>query len=359
MLDLTPEPINGFVSELVPKRPSKLLGKKIRFYRSSALSFTPDTFTRVIAETSFTALLAGLDYDRYLALKALDRVERTGSKLQLKTRQQLQKMFAGARTSGGSEISLERLRGLPSGLSTPWRVLRWTFVAGIDRTQRRLFTRFAYYERLTVEFTRSRHLPAREERLRPLLEPSLKYWLGSGLSLHWEAIAVLDATLQHLVWLDRRYLREKPDRESSALLRLTYAGKRPMRHWFDQLLFSTGCVDLVDLHQMLVRKGAIRHRDVISHDLLKKWASTQRTLPYDAAEALLTGCFGAGAGNTRDADDLWFAKLLVFLAEFIYCLASEQVLISEAQSHIHRRIYLLHDEFEASEGTQNTKLFVF
>ncbi|MDD2845098.1 MAG: hypothetical protein PHT57_09105 [Rhodoferax sp.] len=114
----------------------------------------------------------------------------------------------------------------------------------------------------------------------------------------------------------------------------------------------------MDLHQMLVRKGAIRHRNVISHDLLKKWASTQRILPYDAAEALFTACFGAEAGNTRDADDLWFAKILVFLTEFIYCLAPEEVPISEAQSHIHRRICLLHDEFEASEGTPNTKLFV-
>lgn len=357
-MDLTtPQPNNGFASELIPKRPSRLLGKKIRFYRSSALSFTPDTFSRVLAETSFSALLARLNYDGYLSLLALDRVERTGSRLQSKTRKHLEKMFAEAKTSGGSEVSLERLRDLPTGLSSPWRLLRWTFVAGLDRTKRRFFTRLAYYERLTVEFNRSMRLPERVERLRPLLEPSLMYWSGSGLGLQWQAIAVLDATLQHLVWLERRYLSEEPNLESRALLRLTAAGKRPMRHWFDQLLCSVGCVDLLDLHHMLARKGAIRHRDVISHDLLKKWASTQRTLPYDAAEALLTACFGTEAGNTRDANDLWFAKMLVFLTEFIYCLAQEEVPISEAQSHIHRRIRLLHGEFEASEGTPNTKLF--
>ena len=347
-----------FEVELHPFRKSKLLGKKLRFERSTALGFSPDTILRVITEKPFSSHMEVLEYGYFRALKALDLSIQTGAKLQKQTRSDLKDMMQSARTVGGTPVTLDDLKGIPENLSAPWRIVRRAFFGANERTGQRLLARLAYYDRLTVEFSRSRHMPERMERLKPRLAPSLEYWHSLDLGMRWEVIAVLDSTLQHLCWLDLELRSHDERRSVSAALRLTEPSKRPIRHWFDALLKSQGISDLLELHKFLVRRNAIRHDDVISHDLLKKWASSQRTIPYAGAKTLLTACFGDKAGKSIEAMDLWNAKLFVFLTETICCFSKEPVEPLVAQSHIHERLKLLELGFLATKGNATTPLFV-
>lgn len=351
--------LNVFEVELVPIRPSKLLGKKIRFERASALNFSPDTILRVVTEKPLSSHISALNYSAYLAMVALDRSDRTGSKLQAKTHGDIVKILGEAQTPDGLPVTVERLKEMTGNRAAPWRVVRFAFTRALDRTGRRLLARLAYYDRLTTEFTRIRHLPEQVERIKQIVTPSIRYWNDLKLGMRWEVIAVLDAALQHLTWLDLEHRTNEPSRQGSAVLRLTAPTRRPMRHWFDQLLQTMGCSDLKGLHQELVRRRAIRHGNVVSHDLLKKWASSQRTLPFAAAKVLLLACFSEKAGKSVDAIDLWFAKLLMFLIEVICCFAKEPIEPLAAQAHIHLRLKHLEKEFQAAKGKPGTRLFLF
>ena len=349
---------NTFVTTLIPVRESKLLGKKLKFERSSALGFSPDTILRVIAEKSFLSHLEELEYDQYRALKALDRSLRTGSKLQKGTSSDLESMMESAHTVGGSPLTLKDIESIPDNLSAPWRIVRRTFFSSTGRTGQRLLARLAYYDRLTVEWTRSRTMSDRMERLARRFAPSIEYWNSHNLQLSLEAIALIDSTLQHLCWLDLELRTHDKRRIESSTQRLTGPLKRPVRHWFDSVLKELNLRDLLELHNHLTRQGALRHENVISHDLLKKWASSQRTLPYFAAKPLLFGCFGERAPTSVYAMDLWNAKILVFLTETICCFTAAPIDPLVAQSYIHERLKLLDMEFLNSRGKSSTSLFV-
>lgn len=347
-----------FEWELVPFRQSKLLGKRLHFERSSALGFSPDTILRVITEKSVFGYLEAHEYRFFRALKALGLSSQTGSKLQRQTRFDLEDMMRLARTTGGSPLAISDIDEIPKNLSAPWRIVRRAYFGATDRTGQRLLARLAYYDRLTVEFSRSRHMPERMQRLNSRVAPSLEYWDSLGLGMRWEVIAVLDSTLQHLSWLDIELRSNDERRSRSAVLRLTEPSKRPIRHWFDGLLQSLKLRDLSKLDQLLAERQAIRHDNVISHDLLKKWASSQRTIPYAAAKTLLTACLGERAGKSVEAMDLWNAKLLAFLIETICCFSKEPIEPLVAQSHIHKRLQLLESEFLSAKGQVAKPLFV-
>jgi len=347
-----------FEIELHPIRESKLLGKRLRFERSSVLGFSPDTILRVITEKPFLSHLEDLEYGYSRALKAMDLSIQRGSKLQKRTSADLKAMMQRVRTAGGSPMTIDDLNDISKSLSAPWRIVRRAFFGATERTGQRLLARLAYYDRLTIEFNRSRHVPTRIERLKPHLAPSLEYWHSLGLEMSWEVIAVLDSTLQHLCWLDCELRSHDERRKASAALRLTEPSKLPIRHWFDGLLQAVGLSDLLELHQLLVRRKAIRYNNVISHDLLKKWASSQRTIPYAAAKTLLVACLGDKAANSVEAMDLWNAKLFVFLIETICCFTKVPIDPLVAQFHIHERLKLLESEFLASKGNATKPLFV-
>lgn len=358
-MSISEHPSEGeFEIELHPVRASRLLGKRLRFERSSVLGFSPDTILRVVTEKPFLSHFEELEYGYSRALKAMDLSIQRGSKLQKRTSSDLKAMMQDLRTTGGSPLEIDDLNNIPKNLSAPWRIVRRAFFAATERTGQRLLARLAYYDRLTTEFNRSRHVPARMERLKPRLAPSLEYWNSLGLEMSWEVIAVLESTLQHLCWLDCELRSHDERRSGSAALRLTEPSKRPVRHWFDGLLQTLRLSDLLELHQLLVRRKAIRHDNVISHDLLKKWASSQRTIPYVAAKALLAACLGDKAAKSVEAMDLWNAKLFVFLTETICCFTKEPIEPLVAQFHIHERLKQLESEFLATKGDVTKPLFV-
>lgn len=356
---------NDFESELIPQRPSGLLGKKFRFERASALNFSPDMFFRLFTGKPIKGCLEKWDHNVYLLLNAVvssDEFEAgSGSRLQNRTREEFREMLAKARYPGDSPSTLEYLREIQGSRAAPWRVARVALAnifsdtgAKTSRIWKPLLTRLAYYDRLTTEFSRTKHNPERMARYRSLVKPSLEYWHSRGLGLRWEVIALLDSALQHLTWLDA-VLRDGSD-AASAVSRLTNPDEKPIRHWFDDLLAATHCRNLLDLEHQLARdeRGRINNRR-ISHDLLKKWASSQRMIPSESALVLLKTL---NLWPSHEAKNFWFVRLLTFLTELICCFAKDPTCSLVAQRYIHERLDALDDELQKSKGKDNRHLFV-
>ena len=347
---------SSFAYVMNPVRESRLLGKRIQFERSTALGFSPDTLLRVMIGRGISGILEESGYKYSLALKALARAEAAGAKMHSATRRDLEEVF-GSIEIGGAPLGLDGLRALPNSLGGPWRILRVTMTKDWTRTGRRLFTRLAYYDRIADQIGKVRD-PVRITALRQrFFLQSAKFWHECETPLGWEMALCVDATLHHLVWLDRILAAEKPTYEAETLLAISNPKARPMRHWFDRTLCRTRCGDLLDLHQYLLARGAARHGRTISHDLLKKWASSQQLIPHAAAEELLEAC-SAAAADELERVRLWQAKLMTFLVECVVCFTPEKVKPLVAQRCIFQRIESLQEMFQANQRLCGDNLFV-
>ena len=120
-----------------------------------------------------------------------------------------------------------------------------------------------------------------------------------------------------------------------------------MRHWFDSLLAQTRCMNLVYFDKFLASRGVTSRDRVVSHDLLKKWASTQELMPHHAVCAVLDGCKPEVDAN-KEQLRLWFARLLTFLCELIGSFSAEPVEEKAARKAVHQRLSQLGAEFQAA-----------
>ena len=187
--------------------------------------------------------------------------------------------------------------------------------------------------------------------------PSLVYWHGTGLGMRYETMLVLDAALQHLAWLNLEIQADCPSWETGTLLALAEPSARPMRHWFDMLLKRVQCDDLAELTNLLAKRGTVRLGRLITHDRLRKWASTQELLPLAALTVLLEATVPS-ARQSPEAFALWGAKLLTFLVEVIRCFTPQEVEPLVAQAHVHDRLKSFRAEFLAAKGTRSAGLFL-
>lgn len=346
----------SFAFVMAPVRESQLLGKRIQFERSTALGFSPDTLLRVMAGRSLSSMLEKSAYKYSLALKALGRAEEAGAKMHSATRRDLDEVL-GSIEVGGAPLTLDGMKRLPNSLGGPWRMLRITFAKDWTRTGQQLFTRLAYYDRIADQIGKVRD-PARSTALRQrFFLPSAKFWHECETPLAWEMALCIDATLHHLVWLDRVLGTKKPKYKAGTLLALSNPEARPMRHWFAGILRRTRCSNLPELHEYLLARGAARHGRAISHDLLKKWSSSQQLIPHAASKALLQAC-AAEAADDPEWTLLWQAKLMTFLIECVVCFTPEEVEPLVAQRCIFQRLESLQEMFQANQRLCGDNLFV-
>jgi len=256
---------SSFSFTLTPARGSKLLGQRFTFERSTALGLSPDTLLRGLVGFDWTQLIEKTDYSLFLALRALGRSVEAGSQLQQGTLDVLSKGMG----TPGQPGSIEELRGVPNGLSTPWRILLRSLRPALPRRERRTLARLAYFDRVAHQISNAQNADLSQERRRRAFLPSLTYWHETGLGLPGESMLVLDSTLCHLAWLELDIASTTLDaKHALSIFALAEPSKRPIRHWFDELLAETKCANLVDLDNLLAKLGRARHGRPITHDLL-------------------------------------------------------------------------------------------
>lgn len=345
-LSLTP---GAFAFVLTPVRESKLLGKRFTFERSTALGLSPDTLLHALVGFDVLQFVEKNEYKLFRALVAAGCAEETGSKLQQGTLDVLSKGMGPA----GQPRSLNEIRAIPDELSTPWRILLRVMRSTLPRWERRVLARLAAFDRVAHQIPSALDIDREVERRRRVFLPSLAYWYETGLGLNWESTLVLDATLCHLAWIDIDNALLNPDAiHPFSIVGLAEPSRRPMRHWFDELLAETRCANLVALHNHLVKRRCLRHGRPISHDLLKKWASTERLMPYDAVVQLL-GASNDDAFKARAHSRLCFARLLTVLGELLTCFSADPVAPKTAQSELHKRLQSLSAELKAGSGSRS------
>lgn len=347
---------SGFQFELIPIRPSRLLGERLKFERSTALGFSPDTLLRALTGRGFQQLLEESSYKHARAQVALAKAETTGSRLRAATLTDAQELVSPLKQAGRS-LTLDEVRALPESLQGPSRLLRRAWGPTFTPTGKRLLTRLAYYDRVARQITLTTDAERNVAFRKRIFGPTLHFWHGTGLGMRYEPTVAVDAALRHLVWLDLEIGADCPLWEVGTLLRLSEPSTRPMRHWFDMLLLHARCNDLGALENLLAKRGAVRLGRSITHDRLRKWASTQALMPLAAVEVLLETCV-PNPRRSPEALALWGAKLLTFLVEVVRCFTPQEVEPLVAQAHVHDRLKSLHSEYLAARGTRCPDLFL-
>lgn len=216
--------------------------------------------------------------------------------------------------------------------------------------RRRLLVRLAMFDRIAHRMTDLKDEQENERLRRRIFTPSLTYWQKTGFELPWRASVALDMTLQHLAWMDVQLnSNSKPPWPAGGILALAEPTQLPMRHWFDGLLAPTNCANLVEFYDFLGNQKALRLGRVISHDLLKKWASTLQLMPHPAVCTVLEACKPM-VDDIAEHLRLWIARLLTFLYEFIGSFSATPVDEKASQKAVHERLVQLCAEFGEAEG---------
>lgn len=343
---------------LGPRRPSRLFGKRFEFETSSLFGFSPNTFMRVVFQTDCEGFLRETGYEQWLALKSLGRSLESGSKMHRSSIDALRWTGPNPEPPFIRHSAHFSQDTLPPSTTTPWRILRQVIRSTEHEVIRRVLVRLAFYDRLGSHCLKLATESPDAPIGRLIVKHGLLHWQQAFPGIHPRAALCIEATLHHLAWFEAELERTAGARKPISVLEYVTPPTRPMRAWFNQLLEATKCENLVDLHHLLLKRD-VRHLDrPISHDLLKKWSSSQVLIPKSAVNALL---------SLLDTDDkrdfhrlgLVIAKTLTLLVEAARCFSGADVTTAAAQRHLFDRLTQLKQEFGCRTSPYGSRLFPF
>jgi hypothetical protein len=350
MSESDPSTTGEFHFEIAPYRPSNLFGTRLSFQRSTAFNFDPDTLLRACTGQGLIRHIeSGSTYKYYRALLAYARSRETGSTLQKGSRDELVSAMKSFQYLGRDGMP-DDLVEMPNGLASPWRILyRSARSANGDLFIRRLFARFAAYDRGAHQITLSSDEPAKLLMRSRWMGGAATFWDATGLRVNaWAAIA-LDCTLQHLVWVDSQELNSYGRQNSLDIPLMARPSKAPMRHWFDDLLRQTRHGDLKALAAYLEYQHARGIGPKISAQALRHWASTQFLISIESATELLKA-LNSKVSFERELHRLMLARLLTFFSEVIRCFSLNPVSEQDAREVIYTRLLQLASHTRATDS---------
>lgn len=339
---------NGFDFTLRPIRPLLHFGQRMTVGLSTAVSFDLDTVLKAAYGRSFAHLFKQIDYESHLALKAWERSITRGSAMQRGTRATLARVLTPVDDITRPPLP-DELATLPSALAGCWRALFRTSRRGFGPAWRGVLVRLAARDRALHALKR---MGAEENVVsrKKLFSPSLHQWVPTGIfgnSLR--PILVLDATLEHLAWVDVQLSRfAQPALRPDPIVGLVCPGKVPMRHWFDRILDLSGKPNLAALCDLLAERADAASPRTFTHVELKQWATASKRLAPGPAYRLLAACQPEVDLN-RERTMLWIASMLSFLVSFVEAFATEPVDPVVAQAAIHSRLVELRNDLLTTE----------
>ena len=346
---ISPPDSNEFHFVPERKRPLQKFGKKLKIELSTALGFSPDTVMQAASGLNWNQQFEKISIKGYRALLALKRSHEKGTKMQKSTRRDLEVAF-NPFESDWAPLTPEDLAQLPRSISTLWRLLFRGMRRELSPVHRKLLVRLTLYDRVAYQMSVVSDDEEKRRRINRALQPSTKYWDSTGFAVPWQVIVPLDTMLQHLAWLDVELNSQNSIQwPAGHIVRLAEPSKRPMRHWFDTLLEHTKQANLMDFHHYLTAHGVLSRNRVVTHDMLKDWASTEELMPDHAVSAVLKGCSGDIA-YIQQHHCLWFSRLFSFSVALLGSFSAEPIEEKAAQAAVHERLLLLCAEIRAARG---------
>lgn len=319
----------SFDEVLRPIRSLSHFGSRLELRRCTSFQFMPDVLVHVATGLSLARELQRKDYTVYRALVAADRASRTATSLRTATMAILKPIFDEVFRVGPS---LESLMQTPPWQRPPYRML-FRGRHRLRKLDRRVLVRTAAEMRLAFSLDRDLGQAGHAQRYADVVGASVAYWhavVGSDAGIH------IDRFLMHVAWIDHDLSRlGEPGCKGSTLVSLAAPAHRPMRNWFDGLLEQTRCKDLVDLEQLLYRRGVSA-----PHQSLKHWASTTQPLRHHRAMDLVRGC-RPHVNYEQERRRYWCARLLTFVQDLACAMLDSAPAEQHVRHLVHRRLIAL------------------
>lgn len=318
-------PISRF-APLKLERPMSLFGA-LPVHLSSALTFSPDTVMRAVADFGFQELMRGKTPGVHALFRKLLYVAKGKHKLSTGLRQLAVSelsFLSFVLPPGDIERSLDDPRHQSSGPRSDWEMaLRGLQSGGDERHDDILgllchwLTACDEHGNYVQDLVASGAKEAAETHLLELIGPSHEAWKGLNPNLAMYVLAPLDVslmTLARLEWQTAKTERGEAPAESD-LSSLLQPEARPLGHWLAEVCKRSDSLNLGALTRALFRQGALYRGDVVSHQRLQKWArSKEVAMPPEALEPTLKALRAPEDRQTLE-NRFYAARFFTFLCD--------------------------------------------
>jgi hypothetical protein len=329
------------------------MGKSFEMHSSCAMTLSPDTLLRAVADMSTKTLIRDDGTQMYQHLKKLQYFALGKHQLSSGTKKLLMKDL-------GPFLSESALDEIFSG-SVPTYVPQsdWLFVvkgmgencdAPLGLIARKMLACDEQF--LEVWKARGTKLGAQAQtNLELALNPALEAWRRISPNLSSQSFLLIESALRILVdleyfWTSEANLTITQTSRFGLQLEVT---RRPMGHWLKGVMREVNCTNLLELSKVIHSKRGMHLKRTISHDLLKKWSSSKSVLMPSGALAPILNAVAIGAVRERLAGGFYVARFLTFVCDMVWATTFgpiEKWEAAQAQVKIrYDELYRLHASF--------------
>jgi hypothetical protein len=330
---------------LALERPLSVFGPAFKVHLSASATLSPDTVMQASLGTGVFNLLRAERPADYQNLKKLLYIGAGKHRPSETTRQLLELQLQPV-------VPPEALKCIFNGDEPPdapphsdWDLSLRGMVRGEPDLVRDIANGLAAYDHEVLQMRalhRAGDLAGTQAALNQLLGDGLRAWISLNplLATRPEVVLLVDSSLQVLSTLICSVDAPSVDlaARETHMTSLMAPGHRPLGHWLTEVRSACDCRTLAELSQRLLKVDAKHLQRPISHDLLKKWSSSQKVaMPRTALQPVLSG---VRLDTRRESlnDRFFIARFLTFLCDLVFAATpGEAPLWPDCQAQVRER----------------------
>jgi hypothetical protein len=326
-------------------RPLSVFGPAFKVHLSAYATLSPDTVMQASLDTSLHSFLHAEMPDWTLSLKKLLYIGTGKHRPSDGTKRLLKGQFKGVFEPDALNAVLHAQEPPEAPPHSDWDLVLRGMHRGEPGLVRDIATGLAAYDHEVLQMRalhRAGDQAAAQAAANQLLGNSLQAWksLTPPLATPTRVVLLVDSSLQVLSTLI--CTADAPSVDLAArethITSLMAPGHRPLGHWLTEVRSACDCRTLAELSQRLLKVDAKHLQRPISHDLLKKWSSSQKVaMPRTAVKPVLSG-----VRITEQAELLnnrfYVARFLTFLCDLVFAATpGEAPLWPDCQAQVRER----------------------
>lgn len=343
---------------LALERPLSVFGPAFKVHLSVDATLSPDTVMQASLDTSLHSFLHAEMPDWTLSLKKLLYIGTGKHRPSNGTKRLLKGQFKGVFEPDALNAILNAQDPPEAPPRSDWDLILHGMHGSGASLPRDVASGLAAYDHEVLQMRalhRAGDLAGTQAALNQLLGDSLRAWtsLNPLLVTRHQVLLLVDSSLQVLSALicgNEQSSLDLPARESR-MTSLMAPGHRPLGHWLTEVRSACDCRTLAELSQRLLKVDAKHLQRPISHDLLKKWSSSQKVaMPRTAVKPVLSG-----VRITEQAELLnnrfYVARFLTFLCDLVFAATpGETPLWPDCQAQVRERFVQIYRRELARRG---------
>lgn len=182
-----------------------------------------------------------------------------------------------------------------------------------------LISRLVFNDEKFFEFQRKSAVNMYEatSQITTIFSSCVLAWKDLNPLLNVRVLVLVEIALQTLVQWECKINPPSAKKSvlKSQLAPLLEDKRRPLGHWFREVLIKSKCANLAEMSASLDKRGARHNNRNIGHGLLRKWSSSKHLMSHTAVKPTLS-CVSIEKDRKLLEDRHYLARLMTFLCDF-------------------------------------------